>query len=162
MREASCSGYVSYIILPKPWVRIAGSSEVPRADHGVTDCETEVKAVTSASLFPVQIFVDDPSVLFLSTHQSGAYPGTGRITEVGTGAGQGATINIPLPGERQYIMSSTTAKTIDDRLKDERQLCLHFALPLSFAIPWMTPMSIRTHCQCDFSSSLAEKPRIRR
>lgn len=45
------------------------------------------------------IFVDDPSVLFVSTHQSGAYPGTGHITEVGTGIGQGATLNIPLPGE---------------------------------------------------------------
>ena len=44
------------------------------------------------------IFVDDPSVLFVSTHQSGAYPGPGNITEVGTGIGQGATINIPLPG----------------------------------------------------------------
>ena len=46
----------------------------------------------------VQIFVDDPSVLFVSTHQSGGYPGTGRISEAGSGDGLGATINIPLPG----------------------------------------------------------------
>lgn len=46
----------------------------------------------------VQIFVDDPSVLFVSTHQSGGYPGTGKISEAGTGDGLGATINIPLPG----------------------------------------------------------------
>ena len=44
------------------------------------------------------IFVEDPSVLFISTHQNGGYPGTGRITEAGTGAGLGATISIPLPG----------------------------------------------------------------
>jgi len=37
-------------------------------------------------------------VLFVSTHQSGAYPGTGRMSEVGKGDGEGATINLPLPG----------------------------------------------------------------
>jgi len=37
-------------------------------------------------------------VLFVSTHQSGAYPGTGRMSEVGKGEGEGATINLPLPG----------------------------------------------------------------
>ena len=42
--------------------------------------------------------MDDPSVLFVSTHQSGAYPGTGRTSEVGKGDGEGATINLPLPG----------------------------------------------------------------
>ncbi len=46
----------------------------------------------------LQIYVDDPSVLFVSTHQSGAYPGTGRMSEVGKGDGEGATINLPLPG----------------------------------------------------------------
>ena len=45
-----------------------------------------------------QMFVEDPSVLFVSSHQSGSYPGTGRLTEVGKGDGEGATINLPLPG----------------------------------------------------------------
>ncbi len=44
------------------------------------------------------IFYDDSSILFVSTHQQGSYPGTGKLTEVGTGDGQHATINIPLPG----------------------------------------------------------------
>lgn len=44
------------------------------------------------------IFYDDPSVLFISSHQAGIYPQTGRITEAGTGSGEGATINLPLPG----------------------------------------------------------------
>ena len=44
------------------------------------------------------IFYDDPDILFVSTHQQGSYPGTGKLTEVGTGDGQHATINIPLPG----------------------------------------------------------------
>jgi acetoin utilization deacetylase AcuC-like enzyme len=44
-------------------------------------------------------FEDDPSVLFFSTHQYPHYPGTGRGTECGTGAGEGFTINVPMePG----------------------------------------------------------------
>jgi acetoin utilization deacetylase AcuC-like enzyme len=43
------------------------------------------------------IFYDDPSVLFISTHQSPLYPGTGAIGETGSGDGIGATINLPLP-----------------------------------------------------------------
>ncbi len=43
-------------------------------------------------------FYDDPSVLFFSIHQFPHYPGTGRATETGEGAGKGYTINVPLPG----------------------------------------------------------------
>jgi acetoin utilization deacetylase AcuC-like enzyme len=43
-------------------------------------------------------FYADPSVLFISTHQSGSYPNTGKIDEVGVSDGEGTTINIPLPG----------------------------------------------------------------
>ncbi|MBI5292726.1 MAG: histone deacetylase [Chloroflexi bacterium] len=41
-------------------------------------------------------FYSDPSVLFISTHQWGIYPGTGRADEVGAGAGRGYTVNVPL------------------------------------------------------------------
>lgn len=43
------------------------------------------------------IFYDDPSVLFISTHQSPLYPGTGALQHWGIGAGERATINIPIP-----------------------------------------------------------------
>jgi acetoin utilization deacetylase AcuC-like enzyme len=43
------------------------------------------------------MFYDDPSVLFVSLHQSPNYPGTGAITDVGRGDGRGATVNLPLP-----------------------------------------------------------------
>jgi acetoin utilization deacetylase AcuC-like enzyme len=43
-------------------------------------------------------FYDDPSVMFISTHQYPYYPGSGAVTEVGTRAGEGFTVNIPLPG----------------------------------------------------------------
>ncbi|WP_119073024.1 histone deacetylase family protein [Aggregatilinea lenta] len=51
------------------------------------------------------IFYGDPGVLFISTHQSPLYPGTGDVTETGSGTGQGATVNVPLPpgtGDRAY------------------------------------------------------------
>ena len=45
------------------------------------------------------IFYDDPSVLFVSSHLFGSffYPGTGAAREIGSGAGLGTTLNIPLP-----------------------------------------------------------------
>jgi len=42
-------------------------------------------------------FYDDASVLYISTHQSPLFPGTGFINDIGMGDGQGYTVNIPLP-----------------------------------------------------------------
>jgi acetoin utilization deacetylase AcuC-like enzyme len=36
-------------------------------------------------------------VLFVSIHQSGIYPGTGELSDVGSGPGEGYTINLPVP-----------------------------------------------------------------
>jgi acetoin utilization deacetylase AcuC-like enzyme len=36
-------------------------------------------------------------VLFTSIHQSGIYPGTGPLGDVGSGSGEGFTINLPVP-----------------------------------------------------------------
>ena len=43
------------------------------------------------------VFWDDPNVLFVSTHQYPAYPGTGRAEETGGAHARGLTINFPLP-----------------------------------------------------------------
>jgi acetoin utilization deacetylase AcuC-like enzyme len=44
-------------------------------------------------------FYDDPGVLYVSTHQYPYYPGTGALSEVGQGQGEGYTVNLPLsPG----------------------------------------------------------------
>ncbi len=51
-------------------------------------------------------FYQDPSVLYISTHQYPYYPGTGAIEEVGNGKGEGYTVNIPLPagcGDEEYL-----------------------------------------------------------
>jgi acetoin utilization deacetylase AcuC-like enzyme len=42
------------------------------------------------------MFYDDDTVLFVSTHQSPFYPGTGAITDIGADKGRGYTINVPL------------------------------------------------------------------
>lgn len=44
-----------------------------------------------------QIFYEDGSVFFFSTHQWPWYPGTGASQETGAGAGKGTTCNCPLP-----------------------------------------------------------------
>ena len=41
-------------------------------------------------------FYDDPSVLFISSHQYPFYPGTGAAGDTGSGRGSGFTVNVPL------------------------------------------------------------------
>lgn len=52
------------------------------------------------------IFYDDPSVLYVSSHTYPFYPGTGHWREMGSGAGSGATLNVPLPshaGDESFV-----------------------------------------------------------
>ena len=44
------------------------------------------------------IFAADPSVLFVSIHEWPLYPGTGPASYIGAGAGEGYTVNLPVPG----------------------------------------------------------------
>ncbi len=44
-----------------------------------------------------EIFYLDPSVFYLSLHQSPLFPGTGSREEAGKGPGKGTTLNVPLP-----------------------------------------------------------------
>ncbi len=51
-------------------------------------------------------FEEDPDTLYVSTHQFPYYPGTGDFGEAGRGAGQGATLNVPMPpgcGDPEYV-----------------------------------------------------------
>jgi acetoin utilization deacetylase AcuC-like enzyme len=49
-----------------------------------------------------EMFYADPRVLYFSTHQAPFYPGTGLSDERGEGAGEGTTINVPLPALTGY------------------------------------------------------------
>ncbi len=50
------------------------------------------------------IFYEDGSVLFCSTHQSPLYPFTGHANETGSGKGQGCTLNLPFPARTGMSM----------------------------------------------------------
>ena len=51
-------------------------------------------------------FYHSPEVLFVSMHQFPCYPGSGNLSEVGQGAGEGYTVNVPLQkgmGDREFV-----------------------------------------------------------
>jgi len=51
-------------------------------------------------------FYDDQSVLYFSSHQYPYYPGSGNFDQVGTGRGEGFTVNAPFPtgfGDVEYL-----------------------------------------------------------
>jgi acetoin utilization protein AcuC len=57
---------------------------------------------------PQAIFYEDPRVLTVSVHQSGAtlFPGTGFVDEIGAGDARGSAVNVPLPaftGEELWL-----------------------------------------------------------
>jgi acetoin utilization deacetylase AcuC-like enzyme len=69
------------------------------------------------------IFYNDGSVFFFSTHQSPWYPGTGTRDETGEGAGRGTTMNCPFPSRsgREEIGGAFREKLIPamDKFKPE-------------------------------------------
>ena len=60
------------------------------------------------------IFEQDPSVMYISTHQAGIYPGSGAWDDIGTGAGTGFTMNIPLPA---FAGDDTFALILDELIQ---------------------------------------------
>ena len=51
-------------------------------------------------------FYQSREVLFISMHQFPCYPGSGNLSEVGEGAGEGYTVNLPLQkgmGDREFV-----------------------------------------------------------
>ncbi len=52
-----------------------------------------------------EAFDSNPNVLYVSTHETPLYPGTGSLNETGTGEAKGTKVNIPLPagcGDAEY------------------------------------------------------------
>jgi acetoin utilization deacetylase AcuC-like enzyme len=75
---------------------VAVAAERARAAHGVSrvlvlDWDVHHGNGTEA------IFAADPGVLFVSIHEWPLYPGTGPASFVGSGAGEGFTVNLPVP-----------------------------------------------------------------
>jgi acetoin utilization deacetylase AcuC-like enzyme len=72
------------------------------------------------------VFYEDGSVFFFSTHQSPWYPGTGRADETGAGAGAGTTLNCPLPAMsgRTEVMGAFMHKLLPHVEKFQPELVL--------------------------------------
>lgn len=67
------------------------------------------------------MFYDDASVLYASTHQWPFYPGTGSEDERGEGRARGATINVPLPrGTGDDVMIEVTDRVLIPKVRDFR------------------------------------------
>jgi len=70
-----------------------------------------------------KIFCHDPGVLFISVHQSPAYPGSGHLHETGEGDGAGYNVNIPLPpgsGDEEYSrVFKEIVRPLADRYRPE-------------------------------------------
>jgi acetoin utilization deacetylase AcuC-like enzyme len=83
---------------------VAVAAERARSAHGVErvlifDWDVHHGNGTEA------IFASDPGVLFVSIHEWPLYPGTGPASYVGEGAGEGFTVNLPVPsgsGDETY------------------------------------------------------------
>jgi acetoin utilization deacetylase AcuC-like enzyme len=73
------------------------------------------------------IFYEDDSVYFFSTHQSPWYPGTGNRTETGKGIGLGYTLNYPLSagaGKKEIVDFAFGSKLIQKMVKFKPELIL--------------------------------------
>lgn len=52
-----------------------------------------------SQLIEILVFIRTCSSAHLNEPmKDGSYPGTGKINQIGQGAGEGATLNLPLPG----------------------------------------------------------------
>lgn len=67
------------------------------------------------------MFYEDPTVLFVSSHQYPFYPGTGAPDQTGRGAGVGFTLNIPLTiGDEDDVVERKYAEAVVPRLREFR------------------------------------------
>jgi acetoin utilization deacetylase AcuC-like enzyme len=69
------------------------------------------------------IFTEDAAVFYVSMHEWPLYPGTGRIDEIGTGAGHGATLNFPFPagttGDAYLDAIDTVVEPIAEQIRPD-------------------------------------------
>jgi acetoin utilization deacetylase AcuC-like enzyme len=85
-------------------------------------------------------FYEDPSVLFISSHQSPLYPGTGAMGDIGGGEGRGYTVNIPLtPQSGDVIFAGVYEKIVAPLLRRyQPELILVSA---GFDAHWIDPLA---------------------
>jgi acetoin utilization deacetylase AcuC-like enzyme len=88
-----------------------------------------------------EIFYSRGDVMYLSTHQSPLYPGTGGLEEIGTGDGEGANANFPLPpysgNEAFRSVMQTLILPLLDRFSPEMLL-----VSVGFDTHWLDPLGL--------------------
>ena len=71
------------------------------AAHAIAECGAERVLIFDWDVHhgngTAEIFEASPDILYASIHQSPLYPGTGAAREIGSGAGEGYTVNLPVP-----------------------------------------------------------------
>ncbi len=112
-----------------------------------------------------EMFYDDPDVVYFSTHQAVSrdslpfYPGTGASSDIGEGAGAGATINVPLPADCGWSVFDPVFRQVlwpvADRLKPDVVL-----LSAGFDAHWQDPLGEMRLCTADFSDLTLEVKEI--
>ena len=106
-----------------------------------------------------EMFYDDGDVVYFSTHQFPWYPGTGASTEMGEGAGKGATINVPLPPGSGWSVYDPIFRQVlwpvADRMKPDLVL-----LSAGFDAHWKDPLGDMRLCNADFSDLTLEVAEI--
>ncbi len=85
-------------------------------------------------------FWDDAGVLFCSLHQYPFYPGSGALNDIGTGAGRGSTLNVPLPsGCDDAIYTAALEQVVIPALsRFDPELLL---LSIGFDAHWADPLA---------------------
>ena len=84
-------------LLPLRQRRRSRPSRRARRARRSSACWSSTGTCTTATA-PRRSSPPTPAVLFVSIHQSPLYPGTGPASSSGTGAGEGFTVNLPVPG----------------------------------------------------------------
>jgi acetoin utilization deacetylase AcuC-like enzyme len=79
-------------------------------------------------------------VLYISTHQYPLYPGTGRWTETGEGAGAGSTLNLSLPpGSGDEVFATALQRIVEPAVRRYRPDFL--LVSLGFDAFWADPLA---------------------
>jgi acetoin utilization deacetylase AcuC-like enzyme len=94
-------------------------------------------------------FYRDPRVLYFSTHQAPFYPGTGLSDELGEDAGQGTTVNVPLPACTDAGVYEAVFRQVLTPIADRFQPQL-LLVSAGFDAHWTDPLGQMSLATADF------------
>ena len=101
-------------------------------------------------------------ILYISTHQSPFYPGTGSLQETGAGVGEGATVNLPLPpGSGDECFRTAMGKIILPLL--DRFAPQMLLVSVGFDPHWRDPLgylSLSAGCYGELIAQLVESSKL--